>query len=81
VDHRDGDPGNNEMTNLQPLCHSCHSIKTARDHGKRVYQGCGVDGMPLDPSHPWNQKSPATEAARPRPQSSFIADCLKNRQP
>jgi 5-methylcytosine-specific restriction enzyme A len=71
VDHRDGNPGNNELTNLQPLCHSHHSRKTAKDHGKRVYQGCDEAGMPLDLDHPWNctvaelQKSPATGTARP----------------
>ncbi len=66
VDHRDGDPGNNDMVNLQPLCHPCHSRKTASDHGKRVAWGCDADGIPLDPAHPWRQaveaqKSPATE--------------------
>lgn len=74
VDHRDGNPGNNELSNLQPLCHEHHSRKTAQDHGKRVVHGCDEHGMPLDPDHLWNrgivqpllnQKSPATEAARP----------------
>lgn len=66
VDHSDGNPGNNATDNLVPLCHSCHSIKTARDHGKDVYMGCDTDGMPLDPNHPWAktcaqlEKSPAT---------------------
>ena len=54
VDHISGDPSDNSTDNLQPLCHACHSLKTARDHGKDVYLGCDVDGMPLDPSHPWN---------------------------
>lgn len=74
VDHRDGDPGNNDLTNLQPLCHEHHSRKMAKDHGKRVRYGCDEQGMPLDPDHLWNRttvtplldwKSPATEAARP----------------
>ena len=56
VDHRDGNPGNNDAINLQPLCHECHSRKTASDHGKRVSMGCDVSGMPLDPGHAWNQK-------------------------
>ncbi|KCB28576.1 HNH endonuclease domain protein [Bordetella hinzii L60] len=54
VDHVNGDPSDNSMANLASLCHSCHSIKTARDHGKSVYMGCDVNGMPLDPDHPWN---------------------------
>lgn len=53
VDHVSGDPSDNSPDALQPLCHSCHSIKTARDHGKQVSMGHDTDGMPLDPSHPW----------------------------
>lgn len=33
VDHIDGDPTNNSIDNLQSLCHSCHSIKTAKCDG------------------------------------------------
>jgi hypothetical protein len=69
VDHRDGNPANNDLVNLQPLCHECHSRKTAAEHGKRVAWGCDADGIPLDPAHPWRQavdseKSPATEAGQ-----------------
>lgn len=55
VDHISGDPSDNSPENLQPLCHECHSRKTAADHGKNVYQGCDTDGMPLDPDHPWRR--------------------------
>jgi 5-methylcytosine-specific restriction endonuclease McrA len=55
VDHRDGNPGNNSRDNLAALCHPCHSIKTAADHGKQVHQGCDKDGIPTDPAHPWNK--------------------------
>lgn len=54
VDHVNGDPGDNSRANLQPLCHSCHSVKTAADKGKNARQGCDLQGMPLDPRHPWN---------------------------
>lgn len=54
VDHSNGDPSDNSRTNLQPLCHACHSRKTATDHGKHVAQGCDAGGVPLDPRHPWN---------------------------
>ena len=87
VDHVSGDPGDNSSENLQPLCHSCHSLKTASDQGKRVSMGCDKDGMPLDPNHPWAkvcsllQKSPECAGARPVGSSSFTADCPKNRQP
>lgn len=67
VDHRDGNPGNNEAENLQPLCHECHSRKTAADHGKNVHQGCDTEGMPLDPAHPWNDGTTGRVAALLRP--------------
>ena len=66
VDHVSGDPSDNSLENLQSLCHSCHSIKTASDLGKRVMAGCDVDGLPAA----W-KKSPATERSRPLIQPSF----------
>lgn len=33
VDHIDGDDANSADSNLQPLCRSCHSAKTARENG------------------------------------------------
>ncbi|WP_291295831.1 HNH endonuclease signature motif containing protein [Elioraea sp.] len=38
VDHIDGDARNNARSNLRPLCHSCHSARTARDQsfGRRI---------------------------------------------
>lgn len=39
--------------NLQPLCKSCHD-SAAQSRDRRGYlKGVGVDGIPLDPSHPW----------------------------
>lgn len=35
VDHVDGNDSNNERSNLQALCKSCHSVKTVRDAGYR----------------------------------------------
>ena len=51
VDHKDGNPGNNDRSNLEGFCHECRSIKTAADHGKRVARPVGLDGLPL--SGPW----------------------------
>ncbi len=54
VDHIAG-AHDNSSENLQPLCHSCHSRKTAADQGKRVSMGHDSEGLPLDPSHPWSK--------------------------
>ncbi len=55
VDHMNG-ADDNRRESLQPLCHECHSRKTAADEGKRVPMGCDAHGMPLDPNHPWNSE-------------------------
>ena len=66
VDHIDNDPSNNTRSNLQSLCHACHSRKTNAEMGHRVTWGCDANGMPIDPNHPWNlEKSPATERDEP----------------
>lgn len=80
VDHRDNNPANNDLVNLQPLCHECHSRKTHSDMGHNVRMGCDTEGKPLDYHHPWNnatesvlvrpstgvaQKSPATGGCKP----------------
>ena len=57
VDHINNDPTDNRPEALQSLCKPCHSRKTQADMGKRVSYGCDSKGMPLDPSHPWFQKS------------------------
>jgi len=33
VDHIDNDDGNNDRSNLQPLCIECHGVKTVIDSG------------------------------------------------
>ena len=83
VDHIDNDPQNDRMDNLQPLCHECHSRKTARDAGKAVYLGCDIHGMPLDPNDPWyrepqteREKSPAADRPEPPCSLNFNANPL-----
>lgn len=50
-----------DSTNLQALCHSCHSRKTAREdrgfgHAPNTTQrGCDERGRPLDPEHHWHK--------------------------
>ncbi len=46
------------LSGLMSMCHSCHSIKTNavdRPGGSGVrFKGAGLDGLPVDPSHPFN---------------------------
>ena len=69
VDHRvaiaaGGDPYP-DLDGLMAMCTSCHSVKTnARDNPhsfgkgyKAVFKGCGVDGRPIDPDHPFLKAS------------------------
>ena len=74
VDHVDGNPANNCHNNLASLCKSCHSRKTNAEMGHKVTWGCDVNGVSLDPAHPWRidlnkqqtlGKSPATKADEP----------------
>jgi 5-methylcytosine-specific restriction enzyme A len=56
-----------DCDNWQALCKACHDSKTVRDGrwrqrqlsdraAHRIY-GCDVNGMPLDPEHPWNRQA------------------------
>jgi 5-methylcytosine-specific restriction enzyme A len=66
VDHIRPHKGNHELfwdeTNWQSLCNKHHSAKTLRTiqetaRGRPVLQrGADVNGIPLDPRHPWNQR-------------------------
>ncbi len=52
MDHIDGDDSNNASSNLQSLCHACHSSKTARENGgfgRAAVQGDPFDGLLLEP--------------------------------
>lgn len=66
VDHVSGDPSDNSRKNLQPLCHACHSRKTARERtgNAAVIRGCNADGWPIDPAHPWNLNEKSLEVSR-----------------
>lgn len=66
VDHIDGDPHNNDPSNLQTLCRSCHSRKTALENGgfgkvkagpvplqPAKIRGFDANGEPLDERSPF----------------------------
>lgn len=72
VDHISGDPSDNRLSNLQPLCHPCHSRKTAGDHGKRVAVGCDVNGYPLTGARSKNRQQPQP-LDRPPPYARIAA--------
>ncbi len=61
VDHIEPHRGNEVLFwnpgNLQSLCPHCHSsVKQAEERGGVAYDtACGVDGLPIDPMHPWNR--------------------------
>lgn len=61
VDHINNDGDDNRRANLTGMCHSCHSIKTAQDMGKGTTRGHDLNGLPLDPAHPWNAAQTAPE--------------------
>lgn len=48
-----------DPANFQALCKDHHDLKTASEDGAfgnpRKVRGCGADGLPLDPDHPWNR--------------------------
>jgi len=43
-----------DPANWQGLCRECHDTKTRADRGWGAARGCDVDGLPIDPTHPWN---------------------------
>ena len=59
-----------DTDNLQGLCHSCHSAKTAAEDGgfgnkagkakEKVSRACGIDGLPVDSKHHWTRGRGAT---------------------
>ena len=71
---------------LRSLCPSCHSAKTARGaeagavRSDKPRKGCDADGNPLDPAHPWQEKSLKADRQGPAPVSKtqLIYRCSRN---
>lgn len=59
VDHKVPHEGNQDLfwdvSNLQGLCASCHSGRKRIQENKGFSQAASLDGLPIDPSHPWNR--------------------------
>lgn len=45
-----------DEANLQALCGTCHSSKTAREMHGQGPRGCNTDGVPTDPRHHWSTR-------------------------
>ena len=42
-----------DSANWQSLCKTCHDSIKQRMEKSGVVEGCDVNGIPLDPNHPW----------------------------
>ena len=47
--------GSDDDSNTRNLCDPCHRDVTAEQFDYQAVGGCDPNGMPLDPSHPWNR--------------------------
>lgn len=75
VDHvvpmSDGGPAFPAHDGLASYCPPCHGAKTARGseagavRSRKPRRGCNPDGTPLDPAHPWHEKSLRVSEVRP----------------
>jgi len=75
VDHKNNDPADNSRENLASCCKPCHSIKTMADlYGRPARMGCDAEGNPINPAHPWNEKSRATDGPEPTGSPRSIAN-------
>jgi 5-methylcytosine-specific restriction enzyme A len=75
VDHvvpiSEGGPAFPGHDGLNSYCASCHGAKTARGseagavRSRKPRRGCNPDGTPLDPAHPWHEKSLRADGVGP----------------
>jgi len=59
VDHKKPHRGDEDLfwdhDNWQALCETCHDSAKQRKEKGGILPGCSVDGIPLDPDHPWRK--------------------------
>lgn len=77
VDHivrwRDHPGGFWDTSNWRGCCSLHHKSKSGREtHGMTERMGCGADGIPSDPAHPWHRPPVKGTALRPW---TFLAVC------
>ncbi|MCK2183518.1 HNH endonuclease [Halomonas getboli] len=51
--HKGGEALFFDADNLQSLCKTCHDSAKQRQEKTGSLPGCDLDGLPLDPDHPW----------------------------
>jgi len=83
IDHRvpisAGGPPFPPTSGLTSFCRPCHSSKTAAEQAGKTMRGCGLDGQPIDPNHPWNvSDTTGGEEATDRDGRLKSATCKKN---
>lgn len=58
VDHKVPHKGDQKLfwdqANWQSLCDHCHNSTKRKQEANGLVPGCDVNGLPVDPSHPWS---------------------------
>ena len=44
-----------DPANLESVCAACHDSLIQAEEARGHAIGCGIDGRPIDPGHPWNR--------------------------
>lgn len=45
-----------DKSNWEPVCERCHNSACKQQDRGRPVKGCDLDGLPIDPNHPWNRR-------------------------
>ncbi|MFT4171769.1 MAG: HNH endonuclease signature motif containing protein [Rhodocyclaceae bacterium] len=53
-----------DRKNWQSLCKRCHDSHKQRLEKSGRVVGCGLDGLPVDPFHPWNEGGVGQKSGR-----------------